>query len=484
MDHTNAKPETIAAQALGWIDEKTRAITPPIHVSSTYLRDEDNQYRSGRVYARADNPAFDQAEAVITQLEQGAASLLFASGMAAATAVFQALAPGDHVLAPKVMYWSLRNWLLNFATHWGLQVELVDMTDPAAVQAAIRPGKTRLVWIETPANPLWTVTDIAATAAIAHAAGAVLAVDSTVASPVLTRPLDLGADIVMHAATKYLNGHSDLIAGVLVTRADNALWQRIRSVRAQLGGTLGSFEAWLLLRGMRTVYLRVRAASASAQQMAEHFHGHGLVARCCTPGCRGAGPCGGRAPDGGRIRRHVVDPRGRRRSGGDRHRRQGGAVETRHLARRHRKPDRAPGQRRRRRLAGADRPAAPVGRHRTCPGSDRRPGAGVAPGASGDRRLSWADRAGHRRLAQGLAPGHGFGGAHADKITLRQERCARPLHGREWLSRSGCGAPLGNRLIPCMCQEKDGTSRRIGSNLAWPTSQRLAVFLFFCLITT
>lgn len=288
MDNKTAKPETIAAQGLGWIDDQTRAITPPIHVSSTYLRDEDNQYRSGRVYARADNPAFDQAQAVITQLENGADSMLFASGMAAATAVFQALAPGDHVLAPKVMYWSLRNWLLNFATHWGLKVELVDMSDVQAVQAAIVPGKTRLVWIETPANPLWTITDIQATADIAHAAGAVLAVDSTVASPVLTRPLDLGADIVMHAATKYLNGHSDLIAGVLVTRENNALWQRIRSVRAQLGGTLGSFEAWLLLRGMRTLYLRVRAASASAQRLAEHFHGHALVAEVLYPGLPGA----------------------------------------------------------------------------------------------------------------------------------------------------------------------------------------------------
>ena len=288
MDNKTAKPETIAAQGLGWIDEKTRAITLPIHVSSTYLRDEDNQYRSGRVYARADNPAFDQAQAVITQLENGADSMLFASGMAAATAVFQALSPGDHVLAPKVMYWSLRNWLLNFATHWGLKVELVDMSDPKAVQAAIVAGKTRLVWIETPANPLWTITDIAATAAITHAAGAVLAVDSTVASPVLTRPLDLGADIVMHAATKYLNGHSDLIAGVLVTRENNALWQRIRSVRAQLGGTLGSFEAWLLLRGMRTLFLRVRAASASAQRVAEHFHGHALVSEVLYPGLPGA----------------------------------------------------------------------------------------------------------------------------------------------------------------------------------------------------
>ncbi len=288
MDPKKVKPESIAAQALGWIDEKTRAITPAIHVSSTYLRDPDNQYRSGRVYARADNPAFDQAEAVLVQLEGGASAMLFASGMAAATAVFQALAPGDHVLAPKVMYWSLRNWLMNFATHWGLKVELIDMTDPAAVQAAIRPGQTKLVWVETPANPLWTVTDIAATAAIARAAGTKLAVDSTVASPVLTQPLALGADIVMHAGTKYLGGHSDLIAGVLVAREDDDFWRRIRTVRAQVGGTLGSFEAWLLLRGMRTLYLRVRQASASAQRIAEHFAVHPLVEAVLYPGLPGS----------------------------------------------------------------------------------------------------------------------------------------------------------------------------------------------------
>jgi cystathionine gamma-synthase len=284
MDPKQAHPETITAQALGWIDERTRAITPPIHVSSTYLRDADNQYRSGRAYARADNPAFDQAEAVVAALEGGQQALLFASGMAAATAVFQALSPGDHVLAPQVMYWSLRNWLTTFATQWGLQVELVDMADPARVQAALRPGKTRLVWVETPANPLWTLTDIAATAQIAHAAGALLAVDSTVATPVLTQPLALGADLVMHAATKYLNGHSDLLAGVLVTRADGDHWQRVRRVRAQLGGTLGSFESWLLLRGMRTLHLRVRAACASAQRIAEHFHAHPRVAEVLYPG--------------------------------------------------------------------------------------------------------------------------------------------------------------------------------------------------------
>ncbi len=290
MDPKDLHPDSIAAQALGWIDERTRAITPPLHVSSTYLRDADNQYRSGRVYARADNPAFDQPEAVLNALEDGHQTLLFASGMAAATAVFQALQPGDHVLAPQVMYWSLRNWLMTFATQWGLQVELIDMTSPAAVEAALRPGKTRLVWIETPANPLWTVTDIEATAALAHAAGALLAVDSTVATPLLTRPLALGADIVMHAATKYLNGHSDLIAGALVTRQDNEHWQRVRKVRAQLGGTLGSFEAWLLLRGMRTLHLRVRAACASAQRVAEHFSQHPLVAEVLYPGlpqCQG-----------------------------------------------------------------------------------------------------------------------------------------------------------------------------------------------------
>jgi cystathionine gamma-synthase len=288
MANDETRPESIAAQALGWVDESTRAINPPIHVSSTFLRDADNQYSSGRVYMRDQNPAFDQAEAVITALEGGHQTLLFASGMAAATAVFQALRPGDHVLAPRVMYWSLRNWLLGFATSWGLEVELIDMTDPASVAAALRPGQTKLVWVETPANPLWTITDIAATAELAHGAGALLAVDSTAATPVLTRPLELGADLVMHSATKYLNGHSDLTAGTVTTRADNEHWQRVRAVRAQIGGTLGSFESWLLVRGLRTLYLRVRAASASAQLIAEHFHGHPLVAEVLYPGLASA----------------------------------------------------------------------------------------------------------------------------------------------------------------------------------------------------
>jgi cystathionine gamma-synthase len=289
MEKPKLHPDTLAAQALGWIDEATRAVIPPLHVSSTYLRDPDNQYRSGRIYARADNPAFDQAEQLLAALEGGREALLFASGMAAATAVFQALAPGDHVVVPKVMYWSLRNWLLTFATNWGLTVELVDMADLGALEAAMRPGQTKLVWIETPANPLWTITDIEAAARIAHAAGALLAVDSTVATPVLTQPLALGADVVMHAATKYLNGHSDLIAGALVVRDETtAHWQAVRKIRAQLGGTLGSFEAFLLVRGMRTLPLRVRAASAAALHIAQHFAAaHPRVLEVLYPGLPG-----------------------------------------------------------------------------------------------------------------------------------------------------------------------------------------------------
>ncbi|MGD9537022.1 MAG: PLP-dependent aspartate aminotransferase family protein [Alphaproteobacteria bacterium] len=275
---------SIAAQALGWVDPATKAVVPALHPSSTFIRDPDNQYRSGRAYARDHSPGFDQPEAVLAALEGGARAALFASGMAAATAVFLALAPGDHVIAPRVMYWSLRKWLQGFAAGWGLAVELVDTSDLAAVRAALRPGKTRLVWVETPANPLWTVSDIAAIAELAHGAGARLAVDSTVATPVLSRPLALGADLVMHSATKYLNGHSDLVAGALVTGAEDEAWQRIMALRAANGAVLGAFEAWLLLRGMRTLVPRVAWACRSAQRIAEHFAARQHVAAVLYPG--------------------------------------------------------------------------------------------------------------------------------------------------------------------------------------------------------
>ena len=278
------KPATLAAQALGWIDERTRAVAPQLHLSSTFLRDEDNQYRSGRNYARADNPAFDQPEHLLAALEKGEEAMLFASGMAAATAVFQALRPGDRLVAPKVMYWSLRKWIAGFASTWGVAVDFVEMSDPDAVRHAVQAGRTKLVWTETPGNPMWNITDIAAVAEIAKAAGAKLAVDSTVPTPVLTRPIELGADIVMHSATKYLNGHSDIVAGALVTRAKDEFWERVGQNRIQLGGILGSFESWLLLRGMRTLFPRVRAACASAQRIAEALQADPNVRAVLYPG--------------------------------------------------------------------------------------------------------------------------------------------------------------------------------------------------------
>ncbi|MBV9330706.1 MAG: PLP-dependent transferase [Alphaproteobacteria bacterium] len=280
----NDSPATIAAQALGWIEEKTRAVAPPIHVASTYLRDEDNLYRSGRSYSRADNPTYDQPEAVLAALEHGAAAALFSSGMAASCAVFLALAPGDHVIAPKAMYWLLRGWLTGFATRWGLEVTLVDMTDLAALEGAMRKGATKLVWAETPANPMWDITDLSAAAEIAHRAGARLCVDSTAATPVFTRPLDLGADLVMHSATKYLNGHSDLVAGALVTKRADEHWRRITDLRVQLGGVPGAFESWLLLRGMRTLFPRVRTAAANAAELAERLSSHPRIAQVLYPG--------------------------------------------------------------------------------------------------------------------------------------------------------------------------------------------------------
>jgi cystathionine gamma-synthase len=276
---------SLAAQALGRIDPETRAIVPPIHVATTYIRDEDNAYSSGYVYGRPDNATVRETEAVVAMLEDAAAgALLLSSGMAAATAVFQALDPGDHVVAPRVMYWALRSWLLTEATRWGLRVDLVETDDLAALKAAVRPGETRLVWIETPSNPLWTVTDIAAAAEIAHAAGARLAVDSTAASPVHTRPLALGADIVMHAATKVLNGHSDVVAGVLAGARADAFWDRLVAIRKNQGAILGPFEAYLLLRGVRTLHLRAAAQAKSALALAQRLSAHPHVARVLYPG--------------------------------------------------------------------------------------------------------------------------------------------------------------------------------------------------------
>lgn len=278
------RPETLAAQAMGWTDPATGAVVPPIHTATTFIRDPDNRYRRGFEYARDTNPTFGPAEVLIAALEGGREALLFASGMAAATAVFQALEPGDHVVAPTVMYWGLRRWLLDGGRRFGLAVDLADMTDLDAVRAAVRPGVTKLVWAETPANPTWPVADLAALAEIASAADARLVVDNTVPTPVLTRPLALGADLVMHSATKYLNGHEDVIAGALVAGPDSELWRRIRTIRAGQGAILGPFEAALLLRGLRTLHLRVRASCAGAMHLAAALESHPAVERVLYPG--------------------------------------------------------------------------------------------------------------------------------------------------------------------------------------------------------
>jgi cystathionine gamma-synthase len=278
------KPATLAAQALGWLDPATRAVAPPLHLTTNYARDAAYGVAGGRTYIRDNNPVYEQLEALLCELECGAASHVFASGMAAATTAFYALAPGDHVVAPSEMYFGLRNWLEQVGRHWGLAVDFVPPGDLDALAAAVRPGTTKLVWIETPSNPTWTITDIAAAAEIAHAAGARLGVDSTVATPVLTRPLELGADLVMHSATKYLNGHGDVLGGALVAARDDGFWQRIHRLRYENGGMLGPFEGWLLLRGMRTLYLRVERSCENALAIARHFDGDARIAQVLYPG--------------------------------------------------------------------------------------------------------------------------------------------------------------------------------------------------------
>ncbi|RDI61894.1 trans-sulfuration enzyme family protein [Microvirga subterranea] len=284
-DRLQWSKRSLAAQAMGHVDPITKAVVPPIHVATTYIRDEDNAYSSGYVYGRPDNATIREAEGVLAMLEEaGAGALLFSSGMAAATAVFQALNPGDHIVASKVMYWALRSWLMTEAVRWGLAVDFVETDDLDALRGAVIPGRTKLVWVETPSNPLWTITDIAAAAEIAHAAGARLAVDSTTASPIHTRPLTLGADIVMHAATKVLNGHSDVVAGVLAGAKADAFWEKVASIRKMQGAILGPFEAYLLMRGMRTLHLRAAAQARSAMTLAERLSAHSKVARVLYPG--------------------------------------------------------------------------------------------------------------------------------------------------------------------------------------------------------
>ena len=278
-------PETLNAQALRQIESNTGGLTPGIYPATTYLRDEDYELIDpGHSYGRDENPGYAVAEKVLAELEGGAAGLVFSSGMSAAMAIVQALSPGSRIVAPKVMYWGLRKWLVTFCDQWGIGLDLFDPADPDAFVRAVERANTELVWMESPCNPTWDVIDIAAAADIANSVGATLVVDSTIPTPVLTQPIHHGADLVVHSATKYLNGHCDVVAGAVVTAREDDLWERIGRNRLYGGAILGSFEAWLLQRGMRTLFLRVRKASESALAIARHFEGHPSLKAVLYPG--------------------------------------------------------------------------------------------------------------------------------------------------------------------------------------------------------
>ena len=281
------KRSTLAAQALGWRDSTTGSLVPPLIASAPYERAADGSYTAGRIYTRDQNPTYDQAEALLAELEGGAGAMLFSSGMAAATTVFETLESGSHVVAQRNMYWTIRRWLEELAAAGRISLDLVPNGNLECLKSVIRPGETKIVWIETPANPTCEITDIAASAEVAHAGGARVVVDSTLATPVLCRPLEWGADLVMHSATKQLNGHSDVLAGALITKVADDLWTRIGHDRVSRGAVMGPFEAWLLLRGMRTLFLRVPTAARNALRVAELLTEHSSVAEVMYPGLAG-----------------------------------------------------------------------------------------------------------------------------------------------------------------------------------------------------
>ncbi|MEU2790037.1 PLP-dependent aspartate aminotransferase family protein [Streptomyces sp. NPDC007100] len=291
------RPATRAAQGDGWRSPATGSVPPPIELGATFAR--DGQYRSpaGLAYLRDQGtPGYEQVEQVLAGLEGGRDALVFSSGMAAATAVFQVLPAGARVVVPRTMYFGLTKWLAEFGGPRSLDVVSVPMDDLDAVAAAVAAAPTALLWAESPANPTWLVTDLAACAGIARRAGALFAVDNTVPTPVHTRPFELGADLIMHSGTKYLNGHTDVVAGFLALAprsegGDGAaaetreeLWERLRLHRRLTGPILGPLETYLLMRGIRTLFPRMRQISATAQALAEHFADHPLVSRVAYPG--------------------------------------------------------------------------------------------------------------------------------------------------------------------------------------------------------
>ncbi|MCP4487065.1 MAG: PLP-dependent transferase [Gammaproteobacteria bacterium] len=278
------KTESLVAQACHYIDTATGGVNPPMQSSTTFARDADYQLVGKQGYSRSGSPTYDQLEKVAAKLDGGKAALCFASGMAAIAAVFETVNINEHIVAPRVMYHGAQDWLRRISAKRAIGLSFFEAGDLNDLKKAVQAGKTSVVWIETPVNPTWTVIDIAAAAEIAHSAGAILAVDCTVATPVTTRALDFGADMVFHSATKYMNGHSDVLAGMLVTATLDDRWEEINFVRTHAGSVLGSFEAWLLLRGMRTLFIRFEKASSSALDIAQHFENHPAIEKVLYPG--------------------------------------------------------------------------------------------------------------------------------------------------------------------------------------------------------
>ena len=282
---------TRLAQAGCHPDPQTGALTPPIHLATTFERPPSGDYGDGYVYARWSSPTRDLFEQTLADLEArpredgepNAEAAAFASGMAAVTAVFQSLRPGDHVLLPDDVYHEVRRILRTTFSEWGLSFSEVDQTNLDAVRAAIRP-ETKLVWAETPSNPLLKVTDLSTLAEIAHDGGALLLVDGTWTTPLLQRPLDLGADLVLHSVTKYLGGHSDVLLGALVARSGLDFFDRVRALQRSGGAVADPFGCWLVLRGMRSLGARMPLHCANAQSLAEALAEHPAVEAVHYPG--------------------------------------------------------------------------------------------------------------------------------------------------------------------------------------------------------
>ncbi len=275
--------ETLAVHAGHAPDPTTGAVMPPLHLSTTFERRTDGSYPAGFSYARSDNPNRQALEECLAALEGGSQALAFASGMAATTAVFQALNTGDHVLMPGDVYFGTGKVAQEVFGRWGLACTVVDTSDLAQVQAAIRPN-TRLIWVETPSNPLLKITDIGAVCQLAHEAQAVCVVDNTWPSPICQRPLALGADVVMHSTTKYLGGHSDLTGGALIVREQNDFAQRLRTLQQWGGAIPAPFDCWLLRRSISTLPYRVRGHCANAERVAHFLADHPAVEVVHYPG--------------------------------------------------------------------------------------------------------------------------------------------------------------------------------------------------------